>query len=454
MNVVTAKLTIAMAIFLISFLSAVAPLKVIRMNDQFFSVGNLLASGVLLAAGLVHQLPDAMENLQGLSVANSDFPLGPFIAGLTFCAFLIFEEYMHVEFEGNPFHSHRGRDSQGDNHENHDHDHDHHDHDDHNDVKNPHLYAQTEEQLELEIQRLIAVKNATHIAFAGLRSSSFRAASVSYMNVPLLEEKEEGDEEEEDEDEHTPCETTQLVSKPSLHGTDDHNSTIKVVSRSRPRRRRSKKSHCVEEVAGMISIRKSTRPSLLDSFRNEAFEFEHPVHHHDEHLANHMHGSLLASLILLSALSVHSIFDGMSIGIAQNMSGVVDSTAAVLAHKAFAGYALGSSMVASEMKENHFLVLCLAFACCSVFGIFLGMIFEQLSDAEDSSPTGVIQAMVAGTFLYVAIVEIGMKELMMHRETAHVLPSGMHLAIHTMEWAKLVAFLVGYLLMSGLAIWI
>jgi hypothetical protein len=52
--------------------------------------------------------------------------------------------------------------------------------------------------------------------------------------------------------------------------------------------------------------------------------------------------------------------------------------------------------------------------------------------------------MVTGTFLYVSIVEIAMRELMTHRENSS----------NTWDLLKLVAFFVGYLMMSFLAIWV
>jgi zinc transporter ZupT len=122
-----------------------------------------------------------------------------------------------------------------------------------------------------------------------------------------------------------------------------------------------------------------------------------------------------------------------------------------LAHKAFAGDALGSSMVASQMKESHVLVLCTVFAFCSIVGVFLGMLFQQLNGANDTVSTGIIQAMVSGTFLYVSIVEIGLKEIMMHRESSS---PNVPESFFAPEFAKLFAFLIGYVAMSSLAIWV
>jgi hypothetical protein len=100
MNEVGSKLIIAFAIFFISFFSAAAPSKVINIDGQIFSCGNLLASGVLLAGGLVHQPSDSIDNLKSI---DTNFPLATFVAGLTFCLFLILEECLHSSFDDNIF---------------------------------------------------------------------------------------------------------------------------------------------------------------------------------------------------------------------------------------------------------------------------------------------------------------------------------------------------------------
>ena len=64
----------------------------------------------------------------------------------------------------------------------------------------------------------------------------------------------------------------------------------------------------------------------------------------------------------------------------------------------------------------------LIFSSCSVVGIYLGRFFEALVAAtaaeggekynNSNTLVGIIQAIVAGTFLYVSIVEIGLKEIL------------------------------------------
>jgi len=77
-----------------AFLSSIAPRYFMSSNVNFFSLGNMMASGVLLGASLVHILPDAQE-LFNSSDNNNSYPWASFICGLTFTAFLVLEELLH-----------------------------------------------------------------------------------------------------------------------------------------------------------------------------------------------------------------------------------------------------------------------------------------------------------------------------------------------------------------------
>ena len=69
----------------------------------------------------------------------------------------------------------------------------------------------------------------------------------------------------------------------------------------------------------------------------------------------------------------------------------------------------------------------------------------------DATVEACLQACVAGTFLYISIIEVGMKELLVCRVQAgaSILGVGSRLEI-----GKLLAFVVGYLSMAVLAIYV
>jgi hypothetical protein len=72
-----------------------------------------------------------------------------------------------------------------------------------------------------------------------------------------------------------------------------------------------------------------------------------------------------------------------------------------------------------------------------------------------------MQAIVSGTFLYISIVEVGMKELLTNREHHQQQQQQQQQVIGTldvrgkqMQYWKLVCLLLGYCFMSYLAAWV
>lgn len=90
----TADLLMATAIFVITIASGVIPfvLKLKSPDKYDFPVGEALANGVFLGAGLVHMLADSA---QGFAKLGCDYPWAFMICGVTFLLFLLSE---HIGF--------------------------------------------------------------------------------------------------------------------------------------------------------------------------------------------------------------------------------------------------------------------------------------------------------------------------------------------------------------------
>lgn len=107
---------------------------------------------------------------------------------------------------------------------------------------------------------------------------------------------------------------------------------------------------------------------------------------------------------------------------------------AIVSHKGLAAYALGSSIVESRVEARQFWSVVLPFTFASPVGIFLGYI---ISDAAAGMGAAAISALASGTFLYVAFMEVIPREL----------NSPKYIGM------KLAALLLGFGLMSLLAVW-
>lgn len=158
-----------------------------------------------------------------------------------------------------------------------------------------------------------------------------------------------------------------------------------------------------------------------DSFnRQESITgLSNEVHHaHDGHTdhAHIPHGvfqhSSLRSIILLIALSFHSVFEGLAIGLQESNESLISIFVAVIVHKAVMAFSLGLNIAGSDLSAKSFIISNIIFSASSPLGLGIGI---AISDLPDSLPqnicNGVLQGMAGGTFLYITFFEVLPHEL-------------------------------------------
>lgn len=158
----------------------------------------------------------------------------------------------------------------------------------------------------------------------------------------------------------------------------------------------------------------------------------------------------VAALMIGVALSVHSVLEGLALGAQEDIEQSLGIFVAILAHKGVAAFALGSKVV-SYMQQMHPVAdfdWALSFvACMTIFSVAtpLGVAFAwgvtsiAAEDAEENPWSAVFSAVGAGTFLYVATIEVIPKELAVDA---------------TNRGIKFLALVAGAVVMGALALWI
>ncbi|XP_075241255.1 zinc transporter ZIP1-like isoform X2 [Convolutriloba macropyga] len=116
--------------------------------------------------------------------------------------------------------------------------------------------------------------------------------------------------------------------------------------------------------------------------------------------------SKIRAAILLLALSVHSVFEGLAVGLEGTASKVFQLFGALIVHKSVLAFSLGMSVVQSNMslKETFFSVL--GFAAASPIGIAIGIIVSQEQGLFVLGLSTVLQGLATGTFLYITFFEV------------------------------------------------
>ena len=111
--------------------------------------------------------------------------------------------------------------------------------------------------------------------------------------------------------------------------------------------------------------------------RQEESTEEHDDHSHDEVFLDDL--STLRSFLLLTALTFHSIFEGLAIGLQQESLSLFQIVIAVIVHKAVMAFSLGLNLAQSAgMTVRKFLLANLIFSVASPLGMGLGILLSHL----------------------------------------------------------------------------
>lgn len=180
----------------------------------------------------------------------------------------------------------------------------------------------------------------------------------------------------------------------------------------------------------------------------------HNNHGHSHHGHGHSHGppvsltdpkqrsvaAAIRGFLLVFALSFHSIFEGMAIGLQTTINDVWFLFAAVTVHELAIMFCIGLEMLASKIKVAIYVSYMVTLGLITPVGVAIGIAVTEYS--HDQSPThmltiAILQGVAAGTLLYVTFLEVLERE---RRKHGHGL-------------AKLGAVFLGFLLLSLLELW-
>ncbi|PSN48999.1 Zinc transporter ZIP1 [Blattella germanica] len=95
--------------------------------------------------------------------------------------------------------------------------------------------------------------------------------------------------------------------------------------------------------------------------------------------------SLLRSFILLIALSFHSLFEGLAIGLQSDINGVLQIFTAVVLHKAIIAFSLGLNFVQTKLSLSSIIKSNMWFSITSPIGITIGILVENFANSVNSS---------------------------------------------------------------------
>ncbi len=131
----------------------------------------------------------------------------------------------------------------------------------------------------------------------------------------------------------------------------------------------------------------------------------HTGGHGHSHSVDLSHGFSLRAAIMLLALSIHSLFEGMTIGLQDDFGKLINLFISVLVHECLVCFAVGISLAKQDAKMGTLVKLAILFCSMIPVGILLGMGVGEIHNFGGYLASAIIQAVAAGTFLYVIFME-------------------------------------------------
>ncbi|XP_065220378.1 zinc transporter ZIP1-like isoform X2 [Planococcus citri] len=118
------------------------------------------------------------------------------------------------------------------------------------------------------------------------------------------------------------------------------------------------------------------------------------------------------ALFLLTALCIHSFFEGLAVGLQENPEILIQISIAILIHKIPVAFSIGLNVVQCELKPSAVIQLDLWFSLMTPVGTAIGIFLKKLSPFQYFNLlNGVLTGISTGTFIFIIFIEILPKEL-------------------------------------------
>ena len=129
-------------------------------------------------------------------------------------------------------------------------------------------------------------------------------------------------------------------------------------------------------------------------------------HHHHQHTSLQQLRSV-RSFVLLLALSLHTVFEGLALGLQTSTQEVWTLFAALAMHKSIIAFTLGVQFTDNVQRVLRIVLFITTFSLMSPLGIITGtLVTETSSGFATNVANAVLQGLATGTFLHVTFFEV------------------------------------------------
>lgn len=122
--------------------------------------------------------------------------------------------------------------------------------------------------------------------------------------------------------------------------------------------------------------------------------------------------SALRAFILVFSLSLHSVFEGLAVGLLEDGKQVLEICLALMIHKSIISFSLSFKLSQGRLRRPVVAGCLLLFAAMSPLGIGVGMgLTETKTSPQHRLARSTLEGLATGTFIYITFMEILPHEL-------------------------------------------
>lgn len=152
-------------------------------------------------------------------------------------------------------------------------------------------------------------------------------------------------------------------------------------------------------------------PFISSNRGHHLYEVGHSHHSHGLNIQELSTSSPLRLFSLVFALSAHSIFEGLALGLQEEGDKVLSLFIGVVIHETLVAVALGVSMAKISFLFRDAAKVAMLVSAMIPIGIVIGMAIQSAQNLASSITSALLQGIAGGTFLFVTFFEILGKEL-------------------------------------------
>ncbi|EPQ08541.1 Zinc transporter ZIP1 [Myotis brandtii] len=121
--------------------------------------------------------------------------------------------------------------------------------------------------------------------------------------------------------------------------------------------------------------------------------------------------SALRACVLVFSLALHSVFEGLAVGLQRDQARTMELCLALLLHKGILAVSLSLRLLQSHLRAKVVAGCGILFSCMTPLGIGLGAALAESAGPLHQLAQSVLEGMATGTFFYITFLEILPQEL-------------------------------------------